>query len=116
MKAVTLVEYSAKGIEIRDVPIPVPQTGQVLVQVEASPINPADQATAYGVYATGRQKLPLILGMEGSGLVVASGGGEIADSLVGKRVAFHSKTCGAWAEFNTVDAEFCAPLIDGITF
>ena len=56
--------------------------GEVLIKMETSVINPVDYYVANGYFGPGK-----LLGIEGSGTVVKSGGGEIADSLVNKRVA-----------------------------
>lgn len=56
--------------------MPVPQPGQVLIRMEAAPINPSDMAFLRGMY-DGVQ-LPIIPGNEGSGTVIASGGGIMA--------------------------------------
>ena len=50
--------------------------------------------------------------MEGSGDVVASGGGLEADSLLGKRVnaMAMSDTTGIWAEYAVADALLCAEM------
>jgi len=50
------------------------------------------------------------------GEVVASGGGPLADALVGQRVAFVASpgSPGTWSEFSIADAATCIPLIDGV--
>ena len=67
--------------------IPVPRSGEVLIRVECGVINPTDTYFLSGQYA-GTYDYPLVPGLEGSGTVIASGGGIYAWSLVGKRVAF----------------------------
>lgn len=63
---------SGVKIEVQEVPVPKPKSGEVLIKVAASPINPSD----YGIWSrTAEGKLPLAIGNEGSGTVVASGGG-----------------------------------------
>jgi len=68
-------------------PIPVPGKGQVLIKVECVPINPSDTYYLAGMYK-GTYSYPIVPGGEGSGTVIASGGGFYAWTLVGKRVAF----------------------------
>lgn len=51
-----------------------PAAGEVLVDVEAFPINPVDLLTIAGTYAS-RPKLPAIAGSEGLGRVVETGAG-----------------------------------------
>ncbi|CAE7199196.1 Mecr [Symbiodinium sp. KB8] len=59
-------------LEIEEVDTPQPKPGQLLIKVLAAPVNPSDD---------GAWKLPL--GNEGSGLVVATGGGVWASHFVG---------------------------------
>lgn len=47
MKAVLLNAYKDPLI-VKEVPVPVPSSGQVLVKMEASPINPSDLAYLTG--------------------------------------------------------------------
>jgi NADPH:quinone reductase-like Zn-dependent oxidoreductase len=58
----------------------------VLVKVMAAPINPSDLASFKGQYSQ-QKKFPAIMGFEGSGVVVESGGGLMGWGLVGKKVA-----------------------------
>ena len=53
----------------------------------AAPINPSDLAL-YGGHYSRQKKFPTIMGFEGSGIVVESGGGLMGWGLVGKKVAF----------------------------
>ena len=79
-------EYKTKSV-----PIPIPQSGQVLVKVDYAPINPSDTYLLNGYY-NGDYDYPYIPGNEGSGTVISSGGGIMAWSLIGKRVAFVKET------------------------
>lgn len=70
--------------------MPVPASGQVLVQVHFAPLNPSDIANLKGAYASNgiyTYSYPLAGGNEGSGTVVKSGGGMMANRLVGQKVA-----------------------------
>lgn len=88
---------------------PVPDRGQVLVQVTASPINPSDVSFVAGVYGQPRVA-GVPAGFEGVGRVVASGGGIMADRMVGRRVSFYAGVSGSWAEYAVADAKTCIPL------
>lgn len=91
-------DIKAATIEIEEVDTPTPRSGQVLVKIAAAPVNPSDD----GVWKVPpKQGYPLALGNEGSGKVVASGGGLVASSLLGKNVAVLGKT---YAEYAVVDA------------
>src|SRR5439155_19915785 len=63
---------------------PNPGPGQLLVAMEAAPINPSDLLLIRGFYGH-RPQLPAALGTEGVGRVVATGGG-VDPVRVGKRV------------------------------
>eukprot|EP01016_Furgasonia_blochmanni_P025764 TRINITY_DN27570_c0_g1_i2.p1 TRINITY_DN27570_c0_g1~~TRINITY_DN27570_c0_g1_i2.p1 ORF type:complete len:333 (+),score=114.15 TRINITY_DN27570_c0_g1_i2:57-1055(+) len=92
MKRVAIVEFG-KPLIVEEVPTPEPKEGEVLVKVAASPINPSDYASLIHEYP-GASKVP---GLEGSGVVVKSGGSEKGNSLVGKRVAILGSS--VWAEY-----------------
>jgi NADPH:quinone reductase-like Zn-dependent oxidoreductase len=66
-----------------------------LIKVDYAPVNPSDMAMIAGVYD--REKLfkisyPTVPGWEGSGTVVANGGGYSGWKILGKRVAFVRQT------------------------
>lgn len=114
MRAVVL--RAANDFSVEQVPMPVPTSGEVLVKVEASPINPSDVVFLKGLYGT-KKPYPAIAGFEGSGTVVSSGGGILGWSLVGKRVAFAAeKSGGTWAEYIAVSAKACVKLTPDIPF
>jgi NADPH:quinone reductase-like Zn-dependent oxidoreductase len=81
----------------------------VLVRVAASPINPSDIGFIGGNYGA-HGTAPAIPGFEGSGTVVAAGGGLFGRLLVGRRVAFASPQGGAWAEYVATPAMRCIPI------
>lgn len=113
---------------------------QVVVRVEAAPINPSDQGVMFGwanmaaatssgagkdtvltapvpeqgmrvMKARIGQALPV--GNEGAGTVVAAGDDAYAQSLVGKTVAVMSGAM--YAEYCVVEAQMCLPLHEGNT-
>ena len=106
--------YKAKGevgyaADLFD--IPKPGHGQVLIKVECAVINPSDLYFMQGNYS-GTFEYPLAPGGEGSGTVIASGGGFLAWTSMGKRVGFtrvserggkYSKG-GAYAEYVVTNA------------
>jgi propanol-preferring alcohol dehydrogenase len=84
VKAAVVPQFGVP-LEIRDVPIPRPSTGQVLVRIEASGLCHTDIHAANGDWPV-KPKMPLIPGHEGVGTVVATG--PLAASVsVGDRVA-----------------------------
>lgn len=101
-------------VTVKEVEVPVPKSGEVLVKVLAAPINPSDQLFVKGLYPAGKSP-PCIAGFEGSGEVVETGGGWIAKRLLGKKVAVvASATGGTWAEYMTANAQTCIALKENI--
>lgn len=84
-----------------------------MIKVDSSPINPSDFYTMRGVF----KQVPCVVGLEGSGIVVKSGGGELADSLVGKRVAAVSEWeyDGFWSEYTVVNSEKAVVVADDVS-
>ena len=73
MKAIVITRLGGPEVlEVRDVPEPLPQPGQVLVRVEAGGLNFADFMTAQGGYS-GTPKPPLVAGREFAGVEEATG-------------------------------------------
>jgi len=69
MKAQVLTSFGGpQSFELRDVPKPVPQAGQVLVRVQATSVNPLDYQVRRGDYAD-LVPLPAITGHDVSGVV-----------------------------------------------
>src|SRR5690606_5190148 len=80
MKAALLKSFGGpESFELCDVPKPAPQTGQVLVRVHATSINPLDYQVRRGDYAD-LVPLPTITGHDVSGVVEEVGPGVTAFS------------------------------------
>lgn len=95
---------------VEDRELPRPKYGEILVKVEAAPINPSDVAFTQGTYNF-LDSYPTKCGFEGAGTVVASGGGFMARRLIGKKIAFISNDAsGSWGQYHVVSADFCASL------
>ncbi|HXJ65314.1 MAG TPA: zinc-binding dehydrogenase [Actinomycetota bacterium] len=118
MRALVMTSYAdqgdtdpAGGLEVREHPVPRAGRGEVLIRVSAAPVNPTDLALLLGRRPHERP-LPRVPGAEGSGIVVASGGGALAAALRGRRVAFGvpGSGDGAWAQYAAVPARNCLPL------
>ncbi len=115
----------------------MPNPDQVLVKVEATPINPSDHGVMFGIsdvanavstgegkdrvltipvppigmqFMKGRIGKPQQPGNEGSGIVVAAGDSPYAQSLLGKRVG--GMGGGMYGEYRLVNAMMCLPLKD----
>jgi NADPH:quinone reductase-like Zn-dependent oxidoreductase len=110
MKGLAHVGGAVKLVE-RSVPTPGP--GQVLVRLRAAPINPNDLMFLDDRYEVKKPEGTLA-GFEGSGTVVAAGGGMMARYLLGRDVACAAgEGDGTWAEYACVGAMQCAPLKKG---
>ena len=96
MKAAVLGDT---GVEIRDVPEPVPKPHEILVRVHAAALNRADVAIAAGeVHGIAAGTL---LGGECAGEIAAVGSG-VTDFKPGDRIA--GSAPGSFAEYVAVDA------------
>jgi NADPH:quinone reductase len=127
-------------LSLRDVPVPTPAANEVLVRVEASPINPSDlglliagaDMTTATVAGTSERPIvtapvaagalgglsaridkPLPVGNEGAGIVVAAGSTSAAQALMGRRVGIAGGAM--YAQYRVVDASACLVLPEGAT-
>jgi len=118
--------------------VPEPGPGEVVVRVEASPINPSDlglllagadvTAAVSGGPADrpvvtaplpdaamramkARVGVPMPVGNEGAGTVVAAGSSAAAGALLGKTVAMAGG--GMYAQYRCLDASLCLELPEG---
>jgi NADPH:quinone reductase-like Zn-dependent oxidoreductase len=125
-------------LSLHDVPVPTPGDNEVVVRVEASPINPSDlgllTATADMTTATvaGTPERPVVtaslkdgslgalsarvdqslpVGNEGAGTVVAAGSSPAAQALLGKMVGVAGGAM--YSQFRVVNAAGCLVLPDG---
>lgn len=112
MRALMLTDRGR--LEVQEVPVPRPGPGQMLVRMAASPVNPSDLMTVKGEYGIGAN-YPFVPGLEGSGTVVATGGGLMARWMLGKRVALATGAGGLWAEYAMVEASRAIPLPVGVS-
>lgn len=130
----TVTEDGELRMELVEQPTPSPKAGEVLVRVEASPINPSDQGVMFGwtsmaeCSTTGegsattltapvspqgmavmkaRIGQQLSVGNEGAGTVVAAGEG--AEALMGKTVAVMGGSM--YAQYRCLPAAMCMPLL-----
>jgi NADPH:quinone reductase-like Zn-dependent oxidoreductase len=113
MKAIQIEAYGnpAEVLQVVDLPdVGAPAPGEVVIEVEASPINQYDLLLIAGGYGY-RPRLPAIMGTEGVGRVVAVGAG-VKHLKEGDRtlVPFLHP---AWAEHIKTDAPWLRPLPPG---
>jgi len=118
MKAVVLRDYEGtpQSLAAVDFSIPRLKSGQVLIKMAATSIGPADLMFLKGEYGI-TKPLPVVPGFEGSGTVIASGGGWMGRWLIGKRVACLAPEDGhgTWAEYMVTSTDICIPLWKNIS-
>ncbi|HEV2611685.1 MAG TPA: zinc-binding dehydrogenase [Noviherbaspirillum sp.] len=135
----SLVKRSGElELSLARVPIPTPGPDEVLVRIEASPINPSDigllfgaadmsaakaTETADGPVVTApipekgmksmaaRVDMSMPVGNEGAGVVVGAGTSDAAQQLMGKTVAILGGAM--YAQYRCVPVEQCLPLPPG---
>jgi len=123
MKAVIIRGYGGPDvIELADVPVPQPGTGQVRIRVHAAPVHPVDIATRAGRLAehglVGAASADIGLGWDLAGVVEALGPGAdqfaAGDAVVGMRDLLTAPV-GAQAEQVVLDTDALAPAPRSVT-
>jgi NADPH:quinone reductase-like Zn-dependent oxidoreductase len=127
-------------LSLARIPIPEPGPDEVLVRVEASPINPSDLGLLVGAAdmstarISGTREAPIVtakvpeaamkamagrldqsmpVGNEGAGVVIKTGSSDAAKALKGKTVAMIGGAM--YAQYRCLKASDCLPLPEGIT-
>jgi NADPH:quinone reductase-like Zn-dependent oxidoreductase len=88
------------AFQIKEIPMPVPSKGQVLIRVRAAGLNRSEMYTRQGYSPS--VKFPRVLGIEAVGTVAACPGGEFSE---GKTVATAMGNMGR--DFDGGYAEYC---------
>jgi NADPH2:quinone reductase len=113
MKAVVVTEIGTpEGVAYSDFPDPVPNPGEVLIDVEAIETNYPDMLVVEGRYQV-RPPVPFVPGKGAAGRVAALGAG-VTTLTIGQRVAIQVEY-GAYAERVCAPAAICYPIPDGVT-
>ena len=97
---------------LTEVPVGEPGPGEVRIRHEACGLNFIDVYQRTGLYVN---PLPLVLGMEGAGIVEAVGEG-VTHLRAGDRAAYASNPPGAYSEARVMPAKCVVKLPDGIAF
>ncbi|WP_048439573.1 zinc-binding dehydrogenase [Caenimonas sp. SL110] len=127
-------------LSLADVPTPPPAADEVVVRVEATPINPSDIGLLFGAAdmstarASGSAARPVVtadvperarkamaarvgeampVGNEGAGVVIATGDAPAARALMGKTVGLLGGAM--YSQYRTVKADQCLELPAGTT-
>ena len=111
MRAMRVTGYG-EPLAMQNLELPVPEAGEVLVQVETCGLNFGDLLLIKGTYQE-KPALPFTLGMELAGTVTALGDG-VTGLEVGQRVAAYSGFDGL-AEYAALPAEICVPIPDSMS-
>ena len=84
----------------------------------AAPINPSDTYLIdEAIFGDGLKRAPCVAGLEGSGLVVSSGGGLMGWGLVNRKVAFvPTMTSGSYAQYALAKSAQCLPVDQSMSF
>ncbi len=136
----TVTESGELRLELKEQETPKPNADQVLVRIEATPINPSDLGVMFGftdmsvassagsgadtvlsapVSEQGMRVMKarvgqaLTVGNEGAGTVIATGDSDAAKSLDGKIVAIAGGQM--YSQYRCIEAASCLPLLDGHT-
>ena len=122
-------------VSLARIPVPVPKADEVLVRIDATPLNPSDLGLLFGAAdmgtarvsgstsqpvltarvpsermqaMAGRLDQPMPVGNEGAGVVIAAGESPEAQALMGKTVAILGGAM--YAQFRAVKAKQCLVL------
>jgi NADPH:quinone reductase len=106
------IKAGPKGteLELRDVPMPQPKSGELLVRMRATSLNRGELLAAIGLHAL---KEPKLLGRDVSGEVHALGEG-VTGYKVGDRVVGRGR--GACSEFAILPIDQAAIIPERVTF
>lgn len=135
----TLTDDGVVTMDVREADVRPPGDGDVVVRVEAAPINPSDlgmmlamadpqkasvaegarpgvslpvsSAALSGMAARIGQPMPV--GNEGAGVVVAAGSSDDAQALLGRTVGFVSGH--SYSQYQTLPAQACLAMPEGTT-
>jgi NADPH2:quinone reductase len=127
-------------LSLVEVPIKLPGPAEVLVRIEASPLNPSDHGLLFAAadmnaaVASGTNERPIVtapipasamrnmaarldqsmpVGNEGAGVVVEAGSSEAARPLIGKKVAMMGGAM--YSQYRTIGVDQCLLLPEGAT-
>lgn len=111
MKAIMIHEFGGTEVlKYEDVPTPEPGAGEVRVKIGAIGVNFIDTYHRGGLY---KNPLPLALGQEGAGKIVALGEG-VTEFKVGDHVAWKEQF-GSYAEEVAIPVTKLVPVPDGVS-
>jgi NADPH:quinone reductase len=111
VRAVTVSAYGASPV-VMDLPTPAAGPGQVLIKLAAAGMNPMDVTLASGEWRPEPATFPMVLGVDGAGIIDALGEGaarfSLGDRIFGQLLISPIGSAGTYAEYVAVTAQ--APL------
>jgi NADPH:quinone reductase-like Zn-dependent oxidoreductase len=115
LKAVVVREFgNPDGLEVVDLPVPVPGPGQVRITTEAIGVGGVDAVVRRGTLAAYGFREGHLLGSEVAGSVNAVGD-DVDASWTGRRVWAFTGLAGGYAEQAVASVDDVLPLPDGLT-
>jgi NADPH2:quinone reductase len=120
MRAVIVHEYGSPPV-VAEIPTPAPTAGQVLIRLRAAGMNPMDRVLASGDWRPMPATFPMVLGVDGAGLIEKVGEGVtrfgVGDSVFGQLFLPPLGSTGTYAEYVAVaDDAMLALVPDGLDF
>jgi NADPH2:quinone reductase len=139
MRTLVREDYTLE-ISLVEVEVPDPGPDEVLVRIEAAPINPSDLGLLFGpadrasIRVSGSPERPVVtadipeggrrmvegrlgqslpIGNEGAGTVIAAGSSDAAQALLGKTVGMFGGEM--YGEYRCINVFQCLPLEEGTT-
>lgn len=136
----TVSDDNKLTLALQDIEIPTPGADEVVVRIEAAPLNPSDFGVMFSAadmstaVQSGTEQSPVVtadipakfmpslktrvnedtpVGNEGAGTVVAAGSSEAAQALMGKMVAVIGG--GTYRQYHCVNVKSCLELKEGTT-
>ena len=136
----TISEDNKLTLALKNIDMPQPGADEVVIRIEAAPLNPSDLGVLFGAAdmssakQTGTEQNPVItadvpaqfmpslktrvgkatpVGNEGAGTVVAAGSSPAAQALIGKTVAVIGG--GTYRKFICANVQSCLELKEGTT-
>jgi NADPH2:quinone reductase len=110
MKAIQIKQTGGPEVmELEDLPVPQPKSNEAVVKIKAAGVNFIDIYNREGRY---KAALPLVLGQEAAGVVLALGS-DVHGLAVGDPVAYTS-VLGSYAEYAAVPADRLVKIPAGV--
>lgn len=107
MKAAAIDRFGGPSVlKLHELPTPEPEPNQILIEIHTAGVGGWDAGMRSGEWKPpGRPRFPRVLGLDGSGIVVAKGN-RVKRFAIGDRVwAYDYENAGFYAQYVAVDAD-----------